>query len=74
MGGGGGGDGESRLCVDVRGCGVYAVDVEKSRHDGRGYRYLKWEQLGTNADDDHSLVLGGVELYGLIPLEQHRAT
>ena len=74
VGGGGGGDGESRLCVDVRGCGVYAVDVEKSRHDGRGYRYLKWEQLGTNADDDHSLVLGGVELYGLIPLEQHRAT
>ena len=49
-----------------RDCEVCVVDVERSRNGGRGYRYFRIEQLGVNADNDYSLVLGGVELYGLL--------
>ena len=72
-GGGGRGVGTGRVGWDVRGCNVYGVDVEKSRNEGRGFRYLKWEQVGSNADDDHSLVLGGLELYGRVQLDTHRS-
>ena len=58
----GGGDAE----VSLRGSGTYQVDTERSRNAGRGFRYFRIEQVGANADDDHCLVLGGVELYGLV--------
>ena len=45
---------------------VCVVDVERSRNGGRGYRYFRVEQLGVNGDNDYSLVLGGLELYGLL--------
>ena len=45
---------------------VCSVDVERSRNGGRGYRYFRVEQVGVNGDNDYSLVLGGLELYGLL--------
>ena len=48
------------------GCEVCVVDVERSRNGGRGYRYFRVEQVGVNGDNDYSLVLGGLELYGLL--------
>ena len=58
--------GEGDASASVRGSAHYEVDVERSRSGGRGFRYFRIEQQGTNADDDYCLVLGGVELYGLL--------